>query len=115
MTCPVEGCIRREGIDWGNGPTLCVPHRAEWAADHEKELTDAEWEHWANQYAYDRDGQTWSTWPDNFKTVERPTPEELKAFNAWSRELDQKDAEEAEKEAAKVVQLHPNQYPEAKP
>lgn len=116
MKCPVADCIRADGVDWGNGPSLCVPHRAEWAADHEKEITDAEWERWANEYAYDTPGGlTLSTWPDNFKTVKRPTREQLEAFNAWSRELDRKDVEEAEKEAAKVIALHPTSYPEAKP
>lgn len=56
MTCPIEGCIRGEGINWGSGPTLCVPHRAEWAADHEQEISTEEWERWANEWAYD-DGE----------------------------------------------------------
>jgi hypothetical protein len=113
VTCPIEGCIRGEGVEWGSGPTLCVPHRAEWAADHEKEISDGEWEHWANEYAYDTPGgRTLSTWPDNFKTMKRPTREELKSFNDWAREIDRMDAEAAEKEAAKVIQLHPTQYPE---
>lgn len=87
MTCPIDGCIRGEGVEWGSGPTLCVPHRAEWAADHEKEISDGEWEHWANEYAYDTPaGQTFSTWPDNFKTADRAKAiAKLAAINAADR------------------------------
>jgi|KBSMisStaDraftv2_1062788.scaffolds.fasta_scaffold1161895_2 hypothetical protein len=67
MTCPIEGCIRGEGIDWGSGPTLCVPHRAEWAADHEAELTPAERKHWVHWFkGKTPHGETFTTWPCNF-------------------------------------------------
>jgi hypothetical protein len=32
---------------------MCVPHRREWAADHETEIGTTEWELWANEFAYE--------------------------------------------------------------
>jgi hypothetical protein len=70
-SCPVEGCIRVDGIDWGRGPTLCVPHRAEWAADHEKELTETERKHWRVWFkAETPSGEVFTTWPRNFVSLE---------------------------------------------
>lgn len=84
-TCPVEDCPRGDGIDWGNGPTLCVPHREYWAADHEAELSRAERQHWIDRNTWEDVapngeiiGKPWCVWPDNFKTPVRPTPDQLK-------------------------------------
>jgi len=79
--CTTEDCLR-DGVAWPNGPTVCRPCRASWAADHQDEISDAEWELWANENAYDTDkGITVSTWPDNFKTPVRPSRAQLDAHN----------------------------------
>ncbi len=85
IVCPVEGCVRGDGVEWGSGPTFCVPHREQWAADHEAELTTKERKHWVDRNTWEdigddgkRIGEPWCTWPDNFKTPVRPSSEQLK-------------------------------------
>jgi len=68
LRCEVEGCVRGYGEEWNVGPTLCVPHREEWAADHFSEVSPAERTLWVERNTYPApDGKPYVTWPFNFR------------------------------------------------
>lgn len=116
--CPVEGCFR-ESCDWQwDGPPFCAQHRAEWAADRERAIAAAEWEHWANLYAYDTPGGlTVSTWPDNFKVPVRPTREALEVSNqkVWAEEARLRAERAKARVEAEATRAKVAAYPEVKP
>lgn len=81
IACPVDGCFR-VAERWPSGPQLCIPHREEWAADHEKEITSEERQAWRTRNVHTcPDGEPFCTWPLNFRKdsgVGLRWPEELR-------------------------------------
>jgi hypothetical protein len=78
--CPIEDCPR---YGWPVYEGLCGPHRAEWAANNARDISQEERSLWLalHKHAW-ADGSSSSTWPHNFITPARPSRADLSALEA---------------------------------